>query len=136
MIRTFFLIQCFEVILYFSLNYFGHIKILEIYYTYKRNERFCKIKISIQIIFYFCRLPVPWLLYNAAHAGKPIDVDSNGLSCSIVLLFGMLLVVIIVIASSKWQMTKILGGAMLVLYAVFVVFSVLLELSVITCFVD
>ncbi|XP_053406141.1 sodium/potassium/calcium exchanger 2-like isoform X2 [Mercenaria mercenaria] len=81
-------------------------------------------------------LPIPWLLYNAVYAGRPVNVDSNGLACSIVLLFAMLIVVVVVIAASKWKMTKIMGGAMLVLYAVFVVLSVLLELEKIACPVD
>ena len=84
----------------------------------------------------FFRLPIPWLLYSAAYEGTPIDVDSNGLSCSIVLLFAMLLVVVVVIAASKWKMTKVMGGAMLVLYAVFVVLSVLLELKIVSCPVE
>ncbi|XP_052791365.1 sodium/potassium/calcium exchanger 2-like isoform X1 [Mya arenaria] len=78
-------------------------------------------------------LPIPWLLYAAVYVGKTVDVNSNGLACSILLLFGMLLIVVIVIAASKWRMTKIMGGAMLVLYAVFLVFSVLLELDIINC---
>ena len=80
-------------------------------------------------------LPFPWLLYSAIYVGKPIDVDSNGLVCSILLLFGMLLAVIITIAVSKWKMTKVMGVAMLGLYAAFVVLSVLLELKVILCVV-
>ena len=66
---------------------------------------------------------------------KPINVESNGLVCSIILLFAMLLTVVITIAVSKWKMTKLMGGAMLVLYGIFVVLSVLLELEVIVCFV-
>ncbi|XP_060599008.1 sodium/potassium/calcium exchanger 2-like isoform X2 [Ruditapes philippinarum] len=81
-------------------------------------------------------LPIPWLLYSAAYEGTPINVDSNGLACSIVLLFAMLLIVVMVIASSKWKMTKLMGASMLVLYAVFLIFSVLLELKIVPCLVD
>ena len=84
-------------------------------------------------LIFVSRLPIPWLIYSAVYLGKPIDVDSNGLVCSIVLLFAMLLAVIIVIAASKWKMTKIMGIFMLVLYAVFLVLSVLLELTIIPC---
>ena len=84
-------------------------------------------------VFFVSRLPIPWLIYSAVYLGKPIDVDSNGLVCSIVLLFAMLLAVIIVIAASKWKMTKVMGIFMLVLYAVFLVLSVLLELTIIPC---
>jgi Ca2+/Na+ antiporter len=76
------------------------------------------------------------LLYSAAYEGTPINVDSNGLACSIVLLFAMLLIVVMVIASSKWKMTKLMGASMLVLYAVFLIFSVLLELKIVPCLVD
>lgn len=78
-------------------------------------------------------LPIPWLIYSAVYLGKPIDVNSNGLVCSIVLLFAMLLAVIIIIAASKWKMTKVMGVFMLVLYAGFLVLSVLLELTIIPC---
>ncbi|XP_071169921.1 sodium/potassium/calcium exchanger Nckx30C-like [Mytilus edulis] len=77
-------------------------------------------------------LPIPWLIYLAINGGV-VDVNSNGLVCSIFLLFVMLITVIATIAVSKWKMSKPLGGSMLVLYVVFVVLSVLLEVSVIKC---
>ncbi|OWF47736.1 sodium/potassium/calcium exchanger 2-like isoform X2 [Mizuhopecten yessoensis] len=78
-------------------------------------------------------LPIPWLLYEAVYVGKPIDVDSNGLACSICLLFLMLMAVIISIAVSKWRMSRTLGISMLVLYVIFLVLSVLLEINVVPC---
>ncbi|XP_062589037.1 sodium/potassium/calcium exchanger 2-like [Saccostrea cucullata] len=80
-------------------------------------------------------LPIPWLLYAAAFQ-EPIDVDSTGMVCSIVLLFIMLITVIVSIAASKWRMNKILGLAMLILYLVFEVLSVLLALEVFICPVE
>ncbi|XP_052102185.1 sodium/potassium/calcium exchanger 1-like [Mytilus californianus] len=77
-------------------------------------------------------LPIPWLIYLAINGGS-VDVNSNGLVCSIFLLFVMLITVIATIAISKWKMSKPLGASMLVLYIVFVVLSVLLEVSVIKC---
>lgn len=77
-------------------------------------------------------LPIPWMLYLAINGGT-VDVNSNGLVCSIFLLFLMLITLIIVIAASKWRMSKILGVSMLVLYVVFLVLSVLLEIQVIIC---
>ncbi|KAJ8304203.1 hypothetical protein KUTeg_017786 [Tegillarca granosa] len=81
-------------------------------------------------------LPFPWLLYEAINLGKPIDVNSNGLVCSIFLLFLMLIALLITIALSKWKMSKVLGVIMLILYAVFLVLSVLLELRIILCPVE
>ena len=80
----------------------------------------------------FYRLPIPWLLYLAINGGT-VNVDSNGLVCSIFLLFVMLITVIATIAASKWKMSKALGIVMLLLYVVFLVLSVLLEVKVITC---
>ncbi|KAL4227269.1 hypothetical protein ACF0H5_012715 [Mactra antiquata] len=81
-------------------------------------------------------LPVPWLLYQIKEPGGIVDVESNGLACSIVLLFAMLVTVVGVIAVSKWKMTKAMGAAMLVLYSAFVVLSVLLELNIVPCLVE
>ncbi|KAL5004489.1 hypothetical protein ScPMuIL_017945 [Solemya velum] len=78
-------------------------------------------------------LPIPWLIYSAINNGNYINVDSNGLFCSIVLLFMMLLAVIITIAVSKWRMNRTLGVSMLFLYCLFEVLSVLLELEVLDC---
>ncbi|XP_033750802.1 sodium/potassium/calcium exchanger 2-like isoform X2 [Pecten maximus] len=78
-------------------------------------------------------LPIPWLLYEAVYMGKPIDVNSNGLPCSICLLFLMLMAVIVSIAASKWRMSRMLGIIMLVLYVMFLVLSVLLEINILPC---
>ncbi|XP_047219792.1 sodium/potassium/calcium exchanger 2-like isoform X2 [Girardinichthys multiradiatus] len=78
-------------------------------------------------------LPIPWLLYSVLHNGEAVTVSSNGLFCTIVLLFLMLLFVIISIAASRWKMSKKLGITMFILYFVFVVFSVLLEYQVLIC---
>ncbi|MEQ2161655.1 hypothetical protein GOODEAATRI_011701, partial [Goodea atripinnis] len=78
-------------------------------------------------------LPIPWLIYSVLHNGDPVTVSSNGLFCTIVLLFVMLLFVVISIAACRWKMSKKLGITMFVLYFVFVVFSVLLEYQVLTC---
>uniref|UniRef100_A0A8C2W7T0 Sodium/potassium/calcium exchanger 1 n=1 Tax=Cyclopterus lumpus TaxID=8103 RepID=A0A8C2W7T0_CYCLU len=78
-------------------------------------------------------LPVPWLLYSSFHSFAPVAVSSNGLFCAIVLLFIMLLLVIISIASCKWKMNKLLGFTMFLLYFIFLVLSVMLEDRIITC---
>uniref|UniRef100_H3DN90 Sodium/potassium/calcium exchanger 1 n=1 Tax=Tetraodon nigroviridis TaxID=99883 RepID=H3DN90_TETNG len=78
-------------------------------------------------------LPVPWLLFILLHQGEPVTVSSNGLFCAIVLLFLMLLFVIVSIAACRWRMSRMLGLTMFVLYLVFLVLSVLLEVRVLTC---
>ncbi|XP_076444378.1 sodium/potassium/calcium exchanger 2-like [Babylonia areolata] len=78
-------------------------------------------------------LPIPWILYGAINTGDPYNVNSKGLMCSILLLFGMLIAIITCIAICKWSMSKLLGMAMMVLYAIFVTVSVLLELEIIGC---
>ncbi|XP_048732813.1 sodium/potassium/calcium exchanger 2-like [Ostrea edulis] len=80
-------------------------------------------------------LPIPWLLYWAAFQ-EPINVDSSGMVCSIVLLFLMLIAVIVAIAISKWRMNKALGFSMLILYVIFLILSVLLSLKIIVCPVE
>lgn len=64
-------------------------------------------------------LPLPWLLYNLV-IGKTVKVGAETLGISIVVLLGMLVAVILTIIWSEWKMTKKLGGAMFVLYFVFV----------------
>ncbi|XP_028411722.1 sodium/potassium/calcium exchanger 2-like [Dendronephthya gigantea] len=78
-------------------------------------------------------LPLPWLIWSIMHSGDAFEVVSSGLFCSTIMLFAMLLTVIISIAVCKWQMSKTLGGLMLVLYFCFVVFSVLLQKDVFQC---
>jgi len=67
-------------------------------------------------------LPLPWLLYTAIFQ-KSMEVNSVGMGCSIAMLFLMLLLVFISIILFKWEMTKPMGGVMLVLYLVFVIVS-------------
>ncbi|XP_060697976.1 sodium/potassium/calcium exchanger 2-like [Hemiscyllium ocellatum] len=78
-------------------------------------------------------LPLPWLLHAFINNFTPIKVSSNGLFCSIVLLFIMLLFVILSIGACKWKMNKILGLTMFVLYVAFLVMAVLLEEKVLIC---
>lgn len=66
-------------------------------------------------------LPMPWLLYCAIHYENPlVSVNSEGIGCSIGLLFLMLILVFLSILIFKWQMTKAMGGLMMILYFVFV----------------
>nr|CAD7577332.1 unnamed protein product [Timema californicum] len=77
-------------------------------------------------------LPVPWLLYGIIK-GKPVEVNSVGMVCSIAILFMMLLFVIMSIACFRWRMNKGLGFTMFLLYFVFVAVSLMFEYKIIRC---
>lgn len=79
-------------------------------------------------------LPVPWLLYTIVNQ-EPIKVSSFGMACNIGMLFIMLLLVFLSIFLFKWKMTKVMGGIMLLLYAVFVVVSLGLSSCWFPCFI-
>uniref|UniRef100_A0A0K0FYH1 Sodium/potassium/calcium exchanger 1 (inferred by orthology to a human protein) n=1 Tax=Strongyloides venezuelensis TaxID=75913 RepID=A0A0K0FYH1_STRVS len=89
-------------------------------------------------------LPIPWLLYFLVDGIKKyqtfgeksietISVSSNGLVCSVGLLFLMLLLLIISVAISRWQMNKMFGIIMIVAYICFCIFSVFLEIGYLVC---
>uniref|UniRef100_A0A0N4Z5L2 Sodium/potassium/calcium exchanger 2 n=1 Tax=Parastrongyloides trichosuri TaxID=131310 RepID=A0A0N4Z5L2_PARTI len=90
-------------------------------------------------------LPIPWLLYFMVDWFKKyqlkegtitlatISVSSNGLVCSVGLLFLMLVVLIISVAVSRWQMNKIFGIIMIIAYICFCIFSVFLEVGYLDC---
>ncbi|XP_076750749.1 solute carrier family 24 member Nckx30C isoform X1 [Xylocopa sonorina] len=77
-------------------------------------------------------LPVPWLLYGLIY-GRPVEVNSVGMVCSIAILFCMLLFVILSIACFKWRMNKGLGFTMFLLYFVFVAVSLMFEYQFLVC---
>ncbi|XP_077275887.1 solute carrier family 24 member Nckx30C isoform X6 [Temnothorax americanus] len=77
-------------------------------------------------------LPVPWLLYGLIY-GKPVEVNSVGMVCSIAILFCMLLFVIMSIACFRWKMNKSLGFTMFILYFVFVAVSLMFEYEILVC---
>jgi sodium/potassium/calcium exchanger 2 len=77
-------------------------------------------------------LPLPWFLYTCVFQ-QPIVVSSEGLGCSIVLLFSMLCAVFLCILLSGWKMSKFLGFSMFVLYFLFVVVSLAFEYQWMNC---
>ncbi|XP_044746254.1 sodium/potassium/calcium exchanger Nckx30C isoform X5 [Coccinella septempunctata] len=77
-------------------------------------------------------LPVPWLLFAIIY-GKPVEVNSVGMVCSITILFMMLIFVIISIACFRWKMNRGLGFTMFLLYFVFVAVSLMFEYEHLTC---
>ncbi|XP_041464290.1 sodium/potassium/calcium exchanger 2-like [Lytechinus variegatus] len=80
-------------------------------------------------------LPFPWILWSLSRSGTPVPVDSRGLFCSIFLLFGMLILVVILIAVNKWRMTKVMGGFMFLFYIAFLTISLLLLADTIPCII-
>ncbi|XP_054754480.1 sodium/potassium/calcium exchanger 2-like [Lytechinus pictus] len=80
-------------------------------------------------------LPFPWILWSLSRSGTPVPVDSRGLFCSIFLLFGMLILVVILIAVNKWRMTKVMGGFMFLFYIAFLAISLLLLADTIPCII-
>lgn len=59
-----------------------------------------------------------------------MSVLSNGLFCSVLLLVGMLIVMIVSIALFRWKLGKLLGLTYIIMYLVFVALSILLELVI------
>lgn len=71
-------------------------------------------------------LPLPWFLYIVTK-GEDVEVKSDSLLLSVLVLFAMLIAVIATIALSKWKMTKCMGFTMFGLYVVFLVQALLAE---------
>lgn len=63
----------------------------------------------------------------------PTVVKSDGMACSILCLFIMLMFVIISIACFRWRMHKGLGVVMFVLYFMFLAVALSLEFDVFEC---
>uniref|UniRef100_A0A1I7ZVH2 Sodium/potassium/calcium exchanger Nckx30C n=1 Tax=Steinernema glaseri TaxID=37863 RepID=A0A1I7ZVH2_9BILA len=84
-------------------------------------------------------LPVPWLIHFGVgflRTGMTplfISVSSNGLLCSVGMLFLMLIVLVVSIAVTDWRMNKSFGVLMILAYVVFCIFSVLLEMGHVVC---
>jgi Ca2+/Na+ antiporter len=78
-------------------------------------------------------LPIPWMLWSFTHNLSAIKVDSYGLTCSTVLLLLMLIAVFFCIVLFKWKMKKGMGVVMLLLYFVFLGFSLMFEYRIIKC---
>lgn len=62
-----------------------------------------------------------------------MEVNSQGMVCSITILFMMLLFVVLSIACFNWRMNKGLGFTMFLLYFVFVAVSLMFEYEALTC---
>jgi len=84
-------------------------------------------------------LPVPWLLYfliepiRSGNAAVAIAVSSNGLICSVGVLFIMLVLLVAAIGMCSWQMNKLFGVIMIISYVAFCALSVSLETGKFVC---
>ncbi|VDM62883.1 unnamed protein product [Angiostrongylus costaricensis] len=85
-------------------------------------------------------LPIPWLLFfivalfwKTNDAFPSVAVISNGLICSVGILFIMLVFLVLAVALSRWRMDKKFGLAMIISYVAFCAFSIFLETNAIVC---
>jgi len=81
-------------------------------------------------IFDICfGLPLPWFLYGLTvkKGQDPIDVTSNSLGSSVIMLFGMLIATISLIILFGWRLNIALGASSTLLYLVFMTFTLLIE---------
>jgi len=71
-------------------------------------------------------LPLPWFLFTLIN-GSSIEVGTNGLLISLVLLFAMLFCVIGSISMLGWKLSKPLGFLFFFLWVIFVTISIVVE---------
>eukprot|EP01064_Diplonema_japonicum_P001304 TRINITY_DN10825_c0_g1_i1.p1 TRINITY_DN10825_c0_g1~~TRINITY_DN10825_c0_g1_i1.p1 ORF type:complete len:493 (+),score=76.71 TRINITY_DN10825_c0_g1_i1:59-1537(+) len=76
-------------------------------------------------------LPLPWAIKSMTTGFDAVDVDSKSLGASVIMLFVMLFTTVAAIAGFGWRLNVALGGTSMVLYIVFVTFSLLIEYDVI-----
>uniref|UniRef100_A0A4W5L505 Solute carrier family 24 member 3 n=1 Tax=Hucho hucho TaxID=62062 RepID=A0A4W5L505_9TELE len=81
-------------------------------------------------IFLFC-LGLPWLLQTLCiDYGSTISLNSRGLIFSVALLLASVFLTVLGVHLNKWTLDRRLGLTCLLMYAVFVCFSVLIEFNV------
>uniref|UniRef100_A0A7S1S385 Sodium/calcium exchanger membrane region domain-containing protein n=1 Tax=Alexandrium catenella TaxID=2925 RepID=A0A7S1S385_ALECA len=72
-------------------------------------------------------LPLPWLIFTISK-GKPVSVRTDSLGVSVIVLALMIAAVVVTIIAMKWRMTKCLGYIMFLLYALFLLQALLMQL--------
>ncbi|KAI1897832.1 hypothetical protein AGOR_G00087330 [Albula goreensis] len=78
-------------------------------------------------------LGVPWAIQTIAVSyGSEVQINSRGLVYSVVLLLGSVALTVLGIHVNKWKLDFKLGVYVLVLYAVFLCFSIMIEYNVFT----
>jgi len=73
-------------------------------------------------------LPLPWMIYNAVY-GETITVNSPYLVVNVIILLFMVFMVVVSIHLQGWVLNKALGMIMAVLYFVFVIVAVTIEVE-------
>ncbi|XP_036591461.1 sodium/potassium/calcium exchanger 4 [Trichosurus vulpecula] len=78
-------------------------------------------------------LGIPWGLQTMViNYGSTVQINSKGLVYSVVLLLGSVALTVLGIHLNKWRLDRKLGIYVLVLYAVFLCFSIMIEFNVFT----
>ncbi|XP_051682403.2 sodium/potassium/calcium exchanger 4 isoform X4 [Oryctolagus cuniculus] len=78
-------------------------------------------------------LGIPWGLQTMViNYGSTVKINSRGLVYSVVLLLGSVALTVLGIHLNKWRLDRKLGIYVLVLYAVFLCFSIMIEFNVFT----
>ncbi|XP_045057786.1 sodium/potassium/calcium exchanger 4 isoform X2 [Desmodus rotundus] len=78
-------------------------------------------------------LGIPWGLQTMVISyGSTVKINSRGLVYSVVLLLGSVALTVLGIHLNKWRLDRKLGIYVLVLYAVFLCFSIMIEFNVFT----
>nr|BAG58227.1 unnamed protein product [Homo sapiens] len=78
-------------------------------------------------------LGVPWGLQTmVVNYGSTVKINSRGLVYSVVLLLGSVALTVLGIHLNKWRLDRKLGVYVLVLYAIFLCFSIMIEFNVFT----
>ncbi|XP_049755447.1 sodium/potassium/calcium exchanger 4 isoform X2 [Elephas maximus indicus] len=78
-------------------------------------------------------LGIPWGLQTMViNYGSTVKINSRGLVYSVVLLLGSVALTVLGIHLNKWRLDRKLGVYVLVLYAVFLCFSIMIEFNVFT----
>uniref|UniRef100_A0A8C5KCH6 Solute carrier family 24 (sodium/potassium/calcium exchanger), member 4 n=2 Tax=Jaculus jaculus TaxID=51337 RepID=A0A8C5KCH6_JACJA len=78
-------------------------------------------------------LGIPWGLQTMViNYGSTVKINSRGLVYSVVLLLGSVALTVLGIHLNKWRLDRRLGIYVLVLYAIFLCFSIMIEFNVFT----
>ncbi|XP_072291934.1 sodium/potassium/calcium exchanger 2-like isoform X2 [Eucyclogobius newberryi] len=72
-------------------------------------------------------LPLSWLFVSAVRGWAHLDISNTGLTCFVSLFFIALLILIISFASFKLKIKRLLGFALVLLYCLTFLFSVMLK---------
>ncbi|XP_061174388.1 sodium/potassium/calcium exchanger 4-like [Saccostrea echinata] len=76
-------------------------------------------------------LSLPWFLKTGiAYAGTTVHINSNGMVFSILLLFLTVVILVVALKYTRWRLNRRVGALCLLVYAVYILFSVMIECNV------